>query len=100
MQLLHHMQVESWGHFPTAKQRLLQLLDTTKPKGLLILSGDVHYAEIAGGVRVNAFFLRSVLIIEGLPRRVLLRAPALVCVLALGADVCSATYLYHDNRHA
>jgi len=37
--------VESWGHFPVAKQRLMDLLGKYQPSGLLILSGDVHYAE-------------------------------------------------------
>ena len=35
-------------HFPKSKARLLKLLDDTAPKGLLVLSGDVHFAEIAG----------------------------------------------------
>ena len=36
------------GHFPASKARLLKLLDDVSPKGLLVLSGDVHFAEIAG----------------------------------------------------
>lgn len=42
--------VESWGHFPAAKRRLLRLFDKYKPHGLVVLSGDVHYAEVAGMV--------------------------------------------------
>jgi alkaline phosphatase D len=38
---------ESWGHFPVAKARLLALLRRYKPRGLLLLSGDVHFAELA-----------------------------------------------------
>ena len=41
--------VESWGHFPESKQRLLQLMEETRPAGALFLSGDVHYAEMLGG---------------------------------------------------
>lgn len=37
--------VESWGQFPQERTRLLKLLDSTKPKGLLIISGDVHVGE-------------------------------------------------------
>ena len=37
--------VESWGHFPTEKGRLLKTLNNVK--GLVILSGDVHHAEIS-----------------------------------------------------
>ncbi len=40
--------VESWGHFPHAKARLLDLLVRTRPKHLLLLSGDVHFAELLG----------------------------------------------------
>eukprot|EP00921_Rhytidocystis_pertsovi_P015642 GHVQ01024867.1.p1 GENE.GHVQ01024867.1~~GHVQ01024867.1.p1 ORF type:complete len:649 (-),score=78.83 GHVQ01024867.1:3899-5845(-) len=40
--------VESWGHFPQARDRLFRLLKRTSPKGLVFLSGDVHYAELLG----------------------------------------------------
>lgn len=39
---------ESWGHFPKAKARLFQLFEDKRPNGLLVLSGDVHHAEILG----------------------------------------------------
>lgn len=44
--------VESWGHFPSERQRLLQLItdytsgDNNAATSTLLLSGDVHYAEI------------------------------------------------------
>ncbi len=38
---------EKWGNFPTARQRLLDLLGKTKPKGALLLSGDRHMAEVS-----------------------------------------------------
>jgi hypothetical protein len=31
--------VESWGHFPAARRRLVALLERHRPKGLLLLSG-------------------------------------------------------------
>lgn len=37
---------EKWGNFPNARKRMLQLIVKTKPKNLLILSGDRHMAEI------------------------------------------------------
>jgi alkaline phosphatase D len=37
--------VESWGHFPLAKRRLVDLLNRHHPKGLVFLSGDVHHGE-------------------------------------------------------
>ena len=40
--------VESWGHFPASKRRLLALLEEARPAGALVLSGDVHYAEFLG----------------------------------------------------
>jgi alkaline phosphatase D len=36
--------VESWGHFPRERRRLFTLINKTKPKGFLIVSGDVHIA--------------------------------------------------------
>jgi alkaline phosphatase D len=39
--------VESWGHFPIEKRRLLQLLQQIQPSNLLFLSGDVHMAELS-----------------------------------------------------
>eukprot|EP00903_Cladosiphon_okamuranus_P014674 g13601.t1 len=45
--------VESWGHFPHSRKRLLDLLHRTNPAGLVILSGDVHHAELASGWRTS-----------------------------------------------
>lgn len=39
--------VESWGHFPEAKQRLVDLLQVANPSGVLFVSGDVHHAEVS-----------------------------------------------------
>lgn len=41
---------ESWGHFPAARQRLLQLLERTQPSGTMFISGDVHLAELLSGI--------------------------------------------------
>lgn len=38
---------EKWGNFPNARKRLLALIASTKPKNLLILSGDRHMAEVS-----------------------------------------------------
>ena len=38
--------IESWGHFPHEKSRLFDLLKQTNPANLLLLSGDVHMAEM------------------------------------------------------
>jgi len=38
---------ETWGNFPKERERLLALLGKTKGKGLLVLSGDRHSAEIS-----------------------------------------------------
>ena len=39
--------VESWGHFPSSKRRLFNLVEQYNPRGLLFLSGDVHHSEIS-----------------------------------------------------
>ncbi|KAG5183484.1 hypothetical protein JKP88DRAFT_316824 [Tribonema minus] len=41
---------ESWGHFPAARRRLLQLLEATRPRGTMFISGDVHLAELISGI--------------------------------------------------
>lgn len=38
---------EKWGNFPNERKRLLKLIVSTKPKNLLIVSGDRHMAEIS-----------------------------------------------------
>ncbi len=38
--------VEGWGQYPKSQKRLFSLLDKWKPRGLVLLSGDVHFAEI------------------------------------------------------
>jgi alkaline phosphatase D len=38
---------EKWGNFPSAKRRLLALLDSTKPSNLFVLSGDRHFGELS-----------------------------------------------------
>ena len=39
--------VESWGHFPEEKKRLLKLMQHFDPPGLVFLSGDVHHGELS-----------------------------------------------------
>ncbi|KHJ36704.1 PhoD-like phosphatase [Pedobacter glucosidilyticus] len=38
---------EKWANFPTAKKRLMELLVKTKPKGVILLSGDRHIGEFS-----------------------------------------------------
>lgn len=38
---------EKWANFPTARQRLLDLIGKTKPKGAMVISGDRHMAEFS-----------------------------------------------------
>ncbi|MFN0195526.1 MAG: alkaline phosphatase D family protein [Planctomycetaceae bacterium] len=37
--------MESWGNFPHERKRLYDLIDKTKAKGVVFLSGDVHFTE-------------------------------------------------------
>lgn len=39
--------VESWGHFPAEKRRLLDMMKKHDPSGLMFLSGDVHHGELS-----------------------------------------------------
>ncbi len=38
---------EAWANFPHEQQRMLDLIQKTRAKGVLFISGDVHYAEIS-----------------------------------------------------
>lgn len=38
---------EKWANFPKSRQRFLDLLTKTKPKGAILISGDRHIAEVA-----------------------------------------------------
>jgi len=38
---------ETWGHFSTARERMLKLIKDTGVKGVIFISGDRHYAEIS-----------------------------------------------------
>ena len=38
---------ETWGHFPSARERMLKLIKDTGVKGVIFLSGDRHFAEIS-----------------------------------------------------
>jgi alkaline phosphatase D len=38
---------ESWSNFPGEKQRLLSLIRSTDAQGVVVLSGDTHYAEVS-----------------------------------------------------
>lgn len=38
---------ESWGNFPDERQRFFDLIKDTEAQGVLILSGDRHFAEIS-----------------------------------------------------
>jgi alkaline phosphatase D len=38
---------EKWANFPSARQRLIQLLSRIKPKNTFFISGDRHIAEIS-----------------------------------------------------
>eukprot|EP00808_Paulinella_micropora_P028206 g35372.t1 len=46
--------VESWGHFAHSRLRLLQLLSQSNAHTcLLLLSGDVHFAELTGNTKLG-----------------------------------------------
>lgn len=39
--------IDSWGNFPMERQRLYKLIETTGALGVLLVTGDVHFAEIS-----------------------------------------------------
>eukprot|EP01118_Nematostelium_gracile_P011443 TRINITY_DN4058_c0_g1_i1.p1 TRINITY_DN4058_c0_g1~~TRINITY_DN4058_c0_g1_i1.p1 ORF type:complete len:427 (-),score=97.64 TRINITY_DN4058_c0_g1_i1:3-1232(-) len=38
--------IEKWANYPKSYNRLMSIFQETKPKGLFIISGDVHHAEL------------------------------------------------------
>ncbi len=38
---------ETWGHFPSERERMLKLIQKTGVKGVIFLSGDRHFAELS-----------------------------------------------------
>jgi alkaline phosphatase D len=38
---------DAWGNFPLERQKMFKLIEKTKANGVVILSGDVHFAEIS-----------------------------------------------------
>jgi alkaline phosphatase D len=39
--------MDEWGCFPSERRRLFDLIQTTKARGVLLLTGNVHFAEIS-----------------------------------------------------
>jgi len=39
--------MEEWGNFPLERQRLFRLITKTRASGVILLSGNVHFAEIS-----------------------------------------------------
>jgi len=39
--------MESWGNFPHERKRLFNLIDETNARGVIFISGDVHFSEIS-----------------------------------------------------
>lgn len=37
---------EKWSNFPETRNRFFKLLKENNPSGVILLSGDIHYAEI------------------------------------------------------
>lgn len=40
------METQTMANFPHELERMAQLIEETKAKGFVFISGDVHYAEI------------------------------------------------------
>lgn len=38
---------ETWGHFPSEREKMLKLIKETEVKGVVFISGDRHFAELS-----------------------------------------------------
>ena len=39
--------MDEWGNFPLERKKLFDLIDRTGAKGIILLSGNVHFAELS-----------------------------------------------------
>jgi alkaline phosphatase D len=39
--------MDEWGNYPHERRRLFELIETTRAEGVVLLSGNVHFAEIS-----------------------------------------------------
>ena len=39
--------MDEWGNFPLERNKLLDLIDSSQAKGVILLSGNVHFAELS-----------------------------------------------------
>ena len=46
---------EAWANFPHEQERLVRLIKTTRADHLIVISGDVHYAEISKFERPDCY---------------------------------------------
>lgn len=49
--------METWNNMPHERERLIRLIGETSAKGVVFISGDVHYAEISKVVRPEIYTL-------------------------------------------
>ena len=52
---------ETWDNFPNERKKLLELVKTSKAKGVVFLTGDQHYGEVSklkNGIGYDAFELQ------------------------------------------
>lgn len=47
--------IEKWGNFPESRKRLFNIFEKVKKPGIILLSGDIHYAEILKTERVLSY---------------------------------------------
>ena len=45
----HQKGMDEWGNFPKKRKRLFDLIGRTGAKGIILLSGNVHFAELSKG---------------------------------------------------
>jgi alkaline phosphatase D len=55
--LAEHHGWESWANFPEEQKRLFRLIKNTGAEGVLFISGDRHFSELAGRKMENLYHL-------------------------------------------
>eukprot|EP00268_Persea_americana_P008821 TRINITY_DN13458_c0_g1_i12.p1 TRINITY_DN13458_c0_g1~~TRINITY_DN13458_c0_g1_i12.p1 ORF type:complete len:213 (-),score=29.85 TRINITY_DN13458_c0_g1_i12:882-1520(-) len=90
--------VEAWGRFPKERDRLYKLIADSKRDGVIFISGDVHYGEIAQydcGIGYSLYDITSSGLTQAVEKAV---PPALAFLMRVGAWLTPTTMRVFNQK--
>lgn len=90
--------VEAWGRFPKERDRLYKLIADSKRDGVIFISGDVHYGEIARydcGIGYSLYDITSSGLTQAVEKAV---PPALAFLMRVGAWLTPTTMRVFNQK--